>query len=40
MIFIAGLAAFASSMRRNRMGCAHAVLLPTMNRHCACFTSS
>ncbi|MCY1527539.1 hypothetical protein D9M68_626080 [compost metagenome] len=39
-IFSAGFAAFASSMRRKRIGCAHAVLLPTMNRHSACFRSS
>ena len=37
MIFSAGLAFLASSMRRNSTGWANAVLLPTMNRHCAWF---
>jgi hypothetical protein len=41
MIFICRpFAALASSMRRNRIGCAQAVLLPTMNRQSAWFTSS
>ena len=40
MTFMPGLAARASSMRRNKMGCAQAALLPTMKRHCAWFTSS
>jgi hypothetical protein len=39
-IFSAGFARLASSMRRNRMGCAQAALLPAMNRHCAWFRSS
>ena len=33
MIFSAGLAALASSMRRKRIGCANAVLLPVMNAY-------
>ncbi len=40
MIFMPGFAARASSMRRMRMGCAQAVLLPVMNRHCASARSS
>ena len=40
MIFICGRAARAASMRRNRMGCAHAVLEPAMNRQSARSRSS
>ena len=40
MIFSAGLARLASSMRRNRIGCANAVFEPAMNSTAACAMSS
>ena len=39
-IFMPGFLRLASSMRRNRMGWANAVLEPTMKMVCAWFTSS